>query len=641
MHAISASGTGLWEVPSGTAFYDTADGNIDNSQQNNPNAWIRYAGNNDSITFYWREYNGICVARDSVTVYFAAPVSAISYHDPADSTNCGLTMIGLLDAEAPTYGIGHWIDTVFNTTFIQNTNHVDTTIVSYYGMHHFYWIVENGACIDTSEVAAIRFIEIPNADVGEFPRDEYGVKKDTACGYEYALNAAQTVGIGMWYTTDSTNTYFLSTGTGHGVNNNDTIHTNILNYNDNPPYRDVYWVVDNDGCVAKDTIRILFAPVPTGNFHVTVPYCIGYDSYITADVYTGPNDHPDYGVVNFDWDFNGGIVDSMNMNTLDSSWYVEVHWTWNGDTMHIVDLVTENIFGCRSSIHRDTVHEPPMMVPDYDLYNATCGYPNGVIALYTNNHQYTFLWDTATYNGYVNPLNDSVQVNLPGNQEYMVYVIGESQSPDAASVVPRPMCTDTLRIWMSDTGHTIAMFDTSVISNGERIAEFDVDFHNQSENGLYYEWYIYDEHNNIIYTSEDVNPSYTFRDEGYYTVVLISISPEGCRDTLKYGPFYVESESFVEVPNVFTPNGDGVADYFQVHAKTLDSFHGVILDRWGRKLYEWDDWQNETSGWDGKVGNSLASPGVYYYVITAHGRDRAPDDMYEFKGSFYLLRGKE
>ena len=636
MHATSASGVGLWEVPGGTAFYDTANGNIDNSQQTNPYAWIRYSGLNDSVTFYWREYNGICVARDSVTVYFAADVPAVSYFDPADSTNCGLTMLGILDAQEPTYGVGYWVDTVPNTSFIENTHHVDTTIVSYYGMHHFYWIVKNGACIDTSAVAAIRFIEIPDANVGEYYRDAYGVKKDTACGHDYYLHAQPTVGVGKWYTTDSTNTYFTSTGHGYGINNEDTIHSNILNYNDTPPYRDVYWIVDNDGCVAKDTLRLLFAPIPTGEFTSTIPYCIGYDSYIEADVYTGSNNHPNYGVVYFNWDFGNGVVDSMNAHTLDSSNYVEVHWPWTGDTMHLVSLITENIFGCHSSIRIDTVHEPPMMVPDYDEYWATCGYPNGTIVLSTNNHQYTFWWDTTSYNGFVNPLNDSVQTALPGNNQYTIYVIGESQSPDAASVVPRPMCTDTLRVWLADTGHTVAMFDTNSVTGG--IAPYQVSFVNQSINGMAYQWYIYNSNNEIIYSSEEVNPVYTFEDEGYYRIVLISISPEGCMDTLNYGPIYVESESFIKVPNVFTPNGDGVSDYFQVYAKTLSEFSGVIFDRWGRKIYEWDKWQNETDGWDGKIGNSLASPGVYYYLIKAKGKDGKD---YDLKGDFYLMRSKK
>lgn len=64
-------------------------------------------------------------------------------------------------------------------------------------------------------------------------------------------------------------------------------------------------------------------------------------------------------------------------------------------------------------------------------------------------------------------------------------------------------------------------------------------------------------------------------------------------------------ESLLDVPNVFTPNGDGKNDIFKVKALSLESFQGVILNRWGRKIYEWND---PSEGWDGRIGGKYASP---------------------------------
>jgi len=101
----------------------------------------------------------------------------------------------------------------------------------------------------------------------------------------------------------------------------------------------------------------------------------------------------------------------------------------------------------------------------------------------------------------------------------------------------------------------------------------------------------------------------------------------------------VDSESYIKIPNVFTPNGDGSNDYFQVYAKSLKAFEGFIMNRWGKVLYQWDDWTTENAGWDSKIGNDYASPGVYFYVIRYKGMYN--EDETEVKGAFQLIREKE
>lgn len=87
-------------------------------------------------------------------------------------------------------------------------------------------------------------------------------------------------------------------------------------------------------------------------------------------------------------------------------------------------------------------------------------------------------------------------------------------------------------------------------------------------------------------------------------------------------PVVVDS-SLLEIPNVFTPNDDGLNDYFQVKAVSLKSLHGQVFNRWGKLVYEWDDWKALESGWNGKyMGTGSDSPsGTYFYVIKATGWD--------------------
>jgi gliding motility-associated-like protein len=110
-----------------------------------------------------------------------------------------------------------------------------------------------------------------------------------------------------------------------------------------------------------------------------------------------------------------------------------------------------------------------------------------------------------------------------------------------------------------------------------------------------------------------------------------------CRDTAFLETCIpIDNASEIEVPNIFSPNGDGINDFFQVKAQTLRTFSGIIVNRWGRTVFEWENWQDYEAGWDGKLsGGTEASPGVYYFVINAVGMD---DQEYEIQGPLHLMR---
>ena len=107
-----------------------------------------------------------------------------------------------------------------------------------------------------------------------------------------------------------------------------------------------------------------------------------------------------------------------------------------------------------------------------------------------------------------------------------------------------------------------------------------------------------------------------------------------------YEPFsIVLAESSLEVPNAFSPNGDGVNDYFNVYnAKSLVSFSAAIFNRWGQKLYSWglDEIDCESCGWDGTYNGKPVKAGVYYVVVKAVGADGIE---YEYRKDVNLLRG--
>ena len=107
-----------------------------------------------------------------------------------------------------------------------------------------------------------------------------------------------------------------------------------------------------------------------------------------------------------------------------------------------------------------------------------------------------------------------------------------------------------------------------------------------------------------------------------------------CLDTAsKY--ITVELPSLLEIPNVFTPNGDGVNDLFFLKTANLDQIDIKIFNRWGHKVYDLISTKGNIA-WDGKdrYGKDV-DDGVYSYLLKATGKDGA---TFEKKGTITLLR---
>lgn len=79
------------------------------------------------------------------------------------------------------------------------------------------------------------------------------------------------------------------------------------------------------------------------------------------------------------------------------------------------------------------------------------------------------------------------------------------------------------------------------------------------------------------------------------------------------------SGSKLKFPNTFTPNGDGQNDILKAKEyQSIVEFHAAVFNRWGKRLYEWDDVDD---GWDGRYGGDYVRNGAYYLVVNAKGAD--------------------
>lgn len=136
---------------------------------------------------------------------------------------------------------------------------------------------------------------------------------------------------------------------------------------------------------------------------------------------------------------------------------------------------------------------------------------------------------------------------------------------------------------------------------------------------------------------------YTFTDSGSHHIVCYAIFTQG-NDTIAYTDEYWSevdplrvtiSESKLDMPNAFSPNGDGINDIYKAKEgyQSLVEFHAIIFNRWGQKIYEWDD---PDGGWDGTHHGQDVRQGVYFVDVQAKGADGR---KYHIRRDVNLLRG--
>ncbi len=226
---------------------------------------------------------------------------------------------------------------------------------------------------------------------------------------------------------------------------------------------------------------------------------------------------------------------------------------------------------------------------------------------------------------------DSVTLNASGGSTY-VWSTGQTGSSINAdsqgiySVTASNTCGSDLTSVNITEGSVTAQFSGDLYTG---IYPFNVNFTNTSSaSAVSYLWSFGDNTNSTL-----LSPSHTFEEPGTYTVILQATTANGCTDSYSLTIVVLENTSSLEIPNIFTPNGDGKNDFFLVNGVRIKDFNCVIYDRWGLKIAEV---VSVTSYWDGRTqAGTAVSSGTYYYVIKAKGWDNKD---YDKSGFLQLLR---
>jgi len=133
-------------------------------------------------------------------------------------------------------------------------------------------------------------------------------------------------------------------------------------------------------------------------------------------------------------------------------------------------------------------------------------------------------------------------------------------------------------------------------------------------------------------TSTLVVPTHAYASAGLYCPQLFIISTQtSCIDSFKVCLEVINGITVV-VPNVFSPNGDLINDVFSVKTEGIRELSCDIYDRWGLKLYGWN---NPKGFWDGTTNGKACSDGTYYYIINVIDLKGEP---HAYEGFLQLLK---
>ena len=159
------------------------------------------------------------------------------------------------------------------------------------------------------------------------------------------------------------------------------------------------------------------------------------------------------------------------------------------------------------------------------------------------------------------------------------------------------------------------------------IAPVTVNFTEQCVGASSYYWSFGDNNSNSIAP----NPVYIYNTNGTYTVMLIA-SSGSCSDTA-YVTIIIKDGLTLEIPNVFTPNGDDINDVFTIKTTGVKDVSLQIFNRWGDKMY---GFAGPNAGWDGRMVNGAkATEGTYFFFVKVTGFD---DSIIEKNGTVNLFR---
>jgi gliding motility-associated-like protein len=312
-----------------------------------------------------------------------------------------------------------------------------------------------------------------------------------------------------------------------------------------------------------------------------------------------------------------GDVFSPSANGCDWSEFYDL-WHSGSNTTAIISIKNQNIDGGGNDFALDDISftsfclSQDTIVVDFDNATASagpdltfCSGETAYLQASSSDVASTYLWNTGETTDSIIPENSGIYTLETTTSNGCLI-----QSNVEVSIETTPEASFT-------------------VSENTGIAPLEVVFVNSSLNGESYYWNFGNGEESTDFAL--LNHTIIFDTVDTFSVMLITTSGS-CSDTI----FQTVSTIFpvsLETTNVFTPNGDGINDYYQFKMENIQTLDLHILNRWGSQVYSIFEVDQV---WDGKFeDNSEAPDGVYFYEFKATD---AMGEKYSGHGFIHLIR---
>jgi gliding motility-associated-like protein len=284
-------------------------------------------------------------------------------------------------------------------------------------------------------------------------------------------------------------------------------------------------------------------------------------------------------------------------------------------------LIISNQQGCRDTSQVMIKVRPQLKVKASALPDTVCY--NGYISLLAEGHggdslHYNFEWNTTHLTG--NPV--SINATASGWQRL---ILSDNCSPDHPE--------DSIYITVIPKAKAGFTF---IPGNPVKLQK-PVDFRNNSVNASRWLWTF-----SNTDSSQKQSPAYIYTDTGNYKVMLIAYGIDGCaNDTAISYIKVIDGTVAVYIPNVFTPNGDGHNDRFEISGTGIKACEYSIYNRWGELIFSTtgnlagSPNLRGSGAWDGNYKGAPVPEGVYIYTATITDID---EHKHYFNGNVTVSR---
>jgi gliding motility-associated-like protein len=358
-----------------------------------------------------------------------------------------------------------------------------------------------------------------------------------------------------------------------------------------------------------------------------------------------------HGTIKNTWDFGDGIlINSTNPR-----------YTFATSGIHTVTLMLANPPStCKDTLTKDVESFSPPLVG----ITGDSTYCPGLSVTLDAYGAYEYTWSNGS-------TSDSIEVSAPGGG---IWLVGHSSTGCISDTIRKSITEEPDWSFLSSSDTTFCLGDTLILSasgavkyywnTGDTLnaivvnqsgnyaiigtnvrgceksvdfhviryplpqADFDVSSHhvdsrhNQitciipAADSVQYLWNLGDGSSE---TGSTVQHAYQISDSVLsYTISLMAVSLNGCSDSSSQ---VIDVTPFI--PNAFTPDGDGINDFF------MPGIRLKIYDRNGMMLYE------GAKGWDGKYKDRSVNPDTYFYLVSY---DDSKGQLHEKRGFITLIR---